>query len=63
MMSKSKKARQPLISVERLVDAYRKHPNMHQVEILKQQLKQEKLQDKIFYQSIKAKTHTCWQKV
>ncbi|MEM7594306.1 MAG: hypothetical protein AAF383_22820 [Cyanobacteria bacterium P01_A01_bin.83] len=61
-MSQSKKVRQPLISVKRLLDTYQEHPNMHQVEILKQQLKQEKLQDKIFYQSIKAKADTCWQK-
>ncbi len=38
-----------------LVDEFRQHPSMRQVEILKDQLKREKQEDKIFYQSIKAK--------
>ena len=43
------------ISIDRLLNDYRQHPIARRVEILKEQLKREKQEDKIFYQSIKAK--------
>ena len=39
--------------IEQLKEIYRDHPNMRSVDVIKKQLKQEKLQDKIFYQSLK----------
>lgn len=48
-----------LAYVDWLKDIYRHHPSMRQVEILKDQLKQEKQKDKVFYQSIKTKLATC----
>lgn len=53
-----KKQRSISISIDRLVDDYQQHPSMRQVEVLKEQLKQEKLEDKNFYQSIKKKIAT-----
>ena len=54
-MSETRKKTHRLISVDRLVDDYQEHPSMRQVEILKDQLKREKQEDKVFYQSIKDK--------
>ena len=56
-MSTNKKVYLP-ISIEQLIDIYRQHPSMRRVEILKEQLKREKQEDKAFYQSIKAKLTT-----
>ena len=47
-----------LMSADRFIDNYRQHPNMDRVQMLKLQLKQEKLRDKIVYQSFRAKTAT-----
>ena len=41
------------IFIDRIKKTYQDHPSMHRVNILKEQLKQEKLQDKIFCQSVK----------
>ena len=58
-MSQLIKNKVRLAYVSWLVDEFQKHPSMRQVEILKEQLKREKQEDKIFYQSIKAKIATC----
>ena len=52
-MSKLKKGKERIVSIDRLIEKYQHHPNMQRVKIFKDQLKQEKLEDKIFYQSIK----------
>lgn len=52
-MSKLKKGKERIVSVDQLIDDYQQHPKMQRVKILKGKLKQEKLEDKIFYQSIK----------
>ncbi len=54
-MSETRKKSHRSISVDQLVDDYQEHPSMRQVEILKDQLKREKQEDKVFYQSIKDK--------
>ena len=54
-MSKLKKDIEHIVSIERLIEKYQHHPNMQGVKILKDRLKQEKLNDQIFYQSIKEK--------
>ena len=41
--------------IDRIKETYRDHPCMQRVNALKQQLKQEKIQDKILCQSIKQK--------
>ena len=56
-MSDIKKSRRS-ISIDRHLNDARQH-RIRRVEILKQQLKREKQQDKIFYQSIKAKLAAC----
>lgn len=48
-----------LAYVSWLIDEFRQLPSMRQIELLKEQLKREKQEDKIFYQSIKAKLATC----
>ena len=48
-----------LAYVSWLIDEFQQHPSMRQIELLKDQLKREKQEDKIFYQSIKAKLATC----
>ena len=48
-----------LAYVSWLVNEFRQHPSMRQVELLKEQLKREKQEDEIFYQSIKAKLAAC----
>ena len=50
--------RQGLISVTQISNVYQHHPSMLQVQRLKDQLKREKLQDKVFYQEIKHKIAT-----
>ncbi len=47
------------IFIERLLDSHQEHPSMRQIEILKQQLKREKQEDKNIYQSVKKKIATC----
>ena len=42
-----------LTSIAQIKETYRDHPCMLRVNALKKKLKQEKLQDKAFYQSIK----------
>lgn len=54
-MSKPAKNKESLVSINWLKNIYKDHPNMLQVNTLKEQIKQEKLQDKIFCQSIKEK--------
>lgn len=44
------------ISVAHIKEVYRDHPSMQRVNVFKETLKQEKLQDKVFCQSIKKKT-------
>ena len=39
--------------INQIEETYQDHPCMQRVKALKEQLKQEKLQDKAFYQSIK----------
>jgi hypothetical protein len=46
------------ILIDRIKEIYQNHPNMQGVNALKEQLKQEKLQDKIYCQSIKDKRPT-----
>jgi hypothetical protein len=43
------------VSIDRINETYRDHPCMRRVNLLKEQLKQERLKDKIFCQSIKEK--------
>lgn len=57
-MSELKQAKERLVSIDWLQDNYQQHPYMQGVKIIKDQLKQEKLSDKIFYQSIKKKIAT-----
>ncbi len=54
-MSKPAKNKYSSISINWLKDIYQDHPNMRRVNALKEELKQEKLQDKVFCQSIKEK--------
>ena len=58
-MSQFTKNKARLAYVSWLLDEFKQHPSMRQVEHLKEQLKREKQEDKIFYQSIKAKLATC----
>lgn len=39
--------------IDRIKEAYRDHPCMHRVNVFKQQLKQEKIQDRVFCQSLR----------
>ena len=57
-MSKPAKNIDSLIPINWIEDIYRDHPNMRRVNALKEQLKQEKLQDKAFCQTIKKKIAT-----
>ena len=41
------------ISIEQIKEVYRDHPSMQRINAFKEELKQEKLQDKAFCQSIK----------
>ena len=58
-MSKTTKNSHRSISIDRLLNDDRQHLIARRVEILKDQLKREKQEDKIFYQSIKAKLAAC----
>ena len=44
--------------VDQIKETYRDHPYMTQVNALKEQLKQEKIQDKAFCQAIKSQKST-----
>ena len=52
-MFESRKNLRCSILIDRIQEAYQNHPNMHRVNVFKEQLKREKLQDKIFCQSLK----------
>lgn len=52
-MSESKKSKEQLIEIDRLIANYQKQLTMLQVQIFKLELKQEKLKDKIIIQSLK----------
>ena len=52
-MSELQTEKERMVSIDWLKDNYQQHPCMQRVEIFKEQLKQEKLEDKILYQSIK----------
>ncbi len=54
-MSKLKKEKERIVSIDWLKDNYQQQPCMEGVKILFEKLKQEKLNDQIFYQSIKKK--------
>ncbi len=54
-MSELKKEKERIVSIDRLIEKYQHHPYMQGVKIFTEKLKQEKLNDKIFYQSIKEK--------
>ncbi len=54
-MSHQKNSKQRSILVDRLINDYQQHPYMLRVKMLQAQLKQEKQEDKIFYQSLKEK--------
>ena len=57
-MFEPKKNLRRSIFIARIKETYQNHPSMHRVNLLKEQLKQEKLQDKIFCQYIKNKKTT-----
>ncbi|WP_156113976.1 hypothetical protein [Myxosarcina sp. GI1] len=48
-----------LACVDWLIDIYRQHPSMRQVELFKEQLKRKKQEDKNIYQSVKEKLASC----
>ncbi len=52
-MLELKKEKERIVSIDQLLEKYQHHPYMQRVKILKDNLKQEKLEDKNFYQSIK----------
>ena len=52
-MSELRESIERSIPIDRLIDNYQEHPNTIGVKILKDKLKQEKLKDKILYQSFK----------
>ncbi len=57
-MSKPKKSEEQLVEIENLIANYQKQLRILQVEILKLELKKEKLMDKIFLQSLKSRIAT-----
>ena len=57
-MSESKKSKEQLIEIDRLIANYQKQLTMLQVQIFKLELKQEKLKDKIIIQSLKKNVTT-----
>ncbi len=57
-MSKPKKSEEQLVEIENLIANYQKQLRILQVEILKLELKKEKLMDKIILQSVKSKIAT-----
>lgn len=44
------------ISIQQIKEVYRDHPSMQRINAFKEELKQEKLQDKVFFQSIELKS-------
>ena len=58
-MSQSINNKARLAYISWLVNEFQQHPITERVENLREQLKQEKQEDKIFYQSIKAKLAAC----
>ncbi|MDJ0634424.1 MAG: hypothetical protein QNJ34_14650 [Xenococcaceae cyanobacterium MO_188.B29] len=57
-MTDLRKSEHQLIPIARFIDDRQQHSAMLQVQILRLQLKEEKLRDKIVYQSIKDKIFT-----
>ena len=55
-MSEQSKNTRRSISVEEIKQAYQDHPIMHRINVFKEELKQEKAEDKTFCQSIKKQT-------
>ena len=55
-MSQSKNIDDQLAEIDDLIASYQKELRIMQVEILKLELKKEKLQDKLIYQQLKKKT-------
>ena len=55
-MSEPNKNTRRSISIEQIKEAYQDHPTMQRVNAFKEELKQEKAQDKVFCQSIKEQT-------
>lgn len=53
IMLELKKEKEHIVSIEQLIEKYQHHPSMQRVKIFTEKLKQEKLEDKIFYQSAK----------
>ena len=53
-MSKSSKSSEQLVEIDNLIANYQKHLRMLRVEILKLELKKEKLMEKIILQSLKS---------
>ncbi|MGB5636876.1 MAG: hypothetical protein WBM86_29410 [Waterburya sp.] len=52
-MSELKKEKERIVSIDQLIEKYQHHPSMQRVKIFTEKLKQEKLKDQLFYQSIK----------
>ena len=52
-MLELKKEKERIVSIDQLIEKYQHHPSMQRVKIFTEKLKQEKLKDKIFCQSIK----------
>ncbi len=57
-MSKPKKNEEQLIEIDKAIANYQRLLSITQVEILKLELKKEKLMDKIFLQSLKSRIAT-----
>ncbi|MDJ0577629.1 MAG: hypothetical protein QNJ65_21025 [Xenococcaceae cyanobacterium MO_234.B1] len=57
-MSKPKKNEEQLIEIDKAIANYQRLLSIVQVEILKLELKKEKLMDKIFLQSLKSRIAT-----
>ena len=58
-MFELRKNMRPANSIAQIEEIYRDHPCMISVNALKEKLKQEKIQDKAFCQSIKQKISVC----
>ena len=57
-MSKPKKKEEQLVEIDKAIANYQRLLSIVQVEILKLELKKEKLMDKIFLQSLKSRIAT-----
>ena len=55
-MSEPNKSEEQLVEIDNSIASYQKQLSMLQVEILKLELKKEKLMDKVILQSVKKKT-------